>query len=97
MSTMEEMCEQMMMEHSSMGMVEMGHDAGHKEMMQSNHTSETSECEMSVDCDCNTGKTLTAANPAARTERPPAPRAFATRPSRPNRAAADHGRQSRAP
>ncbi|MFY0698129.1 MAG: hypothetical protein JXR11_09790 [Balneola sp.] len=60
MSTMEEMCEQMMMNHSSMDMAEMDHDAGHQDMMQSNHTSESSECEMTVDCDCMTDKNLIA-------------------------------------
>lgn len=57
---MEEMCEQMMMDHSSMEMAEMDHDAGHQDMMQSNHTSESSECEMTVDCDCSIDKNLIA-------------------------------------
>ncbi len=50
-STMEEMCEQMM-NHSSEDMFEMEHGASHKDMMQSNHTSDIAECDMDVDCDC---------------------------------------------
>ncbi len=62
MSTMEEMCEQMMMDHSSMGMVEMGHETEHHDMdmMHEKETSTSSDCEMTVDCDCNTDKDLIA-------------------------------------
>jgi|TARA_R110001599_G_scaffold1889_4_gene9796 hypothetical protein len=59
---MEEMCEQMMMDHSSMGMVEMGHDKEHQDMdmMHEKEPSTSSDCEMTVDCDCNTDKDLIA-------------------------------------
>lgn len=62
MSTMEEVCERMMTEHSSTGMVEMGHDTGHQDMnmMHEKETSTSSECEMTVDCDCMTDKNLIA-------------------------------------
>lgn len=62
MSNMEEMCEQMMMDHSSMGMVEMGHDTDHQDMnmMHEKETSTSSECEMTVDCNCMTDKNLIA-------------------------------------
>ena len=52
MSTMEEVCERMMM-HSSMEMTVMGHDAGHQDMMYEKMTTTSSDCEMTVDCDCN--------------------------------------------
>ncbi|MBO6571259.1 MAG: hypothetical protein JJ958_02335 [Balneola sp.] len=59
MSTMEEVCERMMM-HSSMEMTVMGHDAGHQDMMYEKMTTTSSDCEMTVDCDCMTDKTLIA-------------------------------------
>ncbi len=61
-TTMEEMCEQMMMDHSSMDMTEMGHDTGHQDMnmMHGKDISTSSECEMNVDCDCKTDKNLIA-------------------------------------
>lgn len=51
---MEEMCEQMMMDHSSMEMAEMGHEAEHQDMnmMHEKERSTSSDCEMTVDCDC---------------------------------------------
>ena len=60
MSTMEEMCEQMMMDHSSMDMAEMEHDAGHQDMMHGKKATDSFECEMTVDCDCMTDKNLIA-------------------------------------
>lgn len=51
---MEEMCEQMMIDHSSMDMAEMRHDAEHQDMnmMHEKERSTSSDCEMTVDCDC---------------------------------------------
>lgn len=59
---MEEMCEQMMMDHSSMDMAEMGHEAEHQDMnmMHKKERSTSSDCEMTVDCDCMTDKNLIA-------------------------------------
>ncbi len=59
---MEEMCEQMMMDHNSMEMAEMGHEAEHRDMnmMHEKEKSTSSDCKMTVDCDCMTDKTLIA-------------------------------------
>ncbi|MEP2447735.1 MAG: hypothetical protein ABJI69_10925 [Balneola sp.] len=58
MSTMEEMCEQMMMDHSATP--EMSHSGDHINMMDENNASDFSDCDMSVDCDCNIDKNLIA-------------------------------------
>ena len=52
MSTMDEMCEQMMMSHSSIEMADMGHDAKHADMMHKKDAWSSSDCEMLIDCDC---------------------------------------------
>ncbi len=51
---MEEMCEQMMMGHDSMEMNGMQHDVGHKDMMHEKDASNSSDCVMTIDCDCTT-------------------------------------------
>lgn len=51
---MEEMCEQMMMDHSSMEMNGMQHDVDHKDMMHEKKASNSSDCVMTIDCDCTT-------------------------------------------
>lgn len=53
---MEEMCEQMMMGHSSVDMAEMEQVAKHKhgDMMHEKDTSNSSDCVMTIDCDCTT-------------------------------------------
>ncbi|MEP1304671.1 MAG: hypothetical protein ABJK11_05185 [Balneola sp.] len=53
MSTMQKMCDQMMMDHDSMEMVEMKHDAGHKDMMHEKEPANSSDCSMTIDCDCS--------------------------------------------
>lgn len=50
---MEEMCEQMMMDHSSMELKGMQHGEGHKDMMHEKDASNSSDCLMTIDCDCN--------------------------------------------
>jgi len=50
MSTMEEMCDQMMMDHSAMS--EMSHSGDHMDMMDKEDASDSTECLMTIDCDC---------------------------------------------
>lgn len=58
MSTMEEMCDQMMMDHSSM--TEMTHSSNHKDMMHEESSPSTSDCLMTIDCDCTIDKDINA-------------------------------------
>lgn len=53
MSTMQKMCDQMMMDHDSIEMNEMKHDAGHKDMMHEKKPANSSDCSMTIDCDCS--------------------------------------------
>jgi len=58
MDSMEEMCDQMMMEHSSMS--EMAHSGNHNDMMHEKSTSNTTDCLMNIDCECTTEDDLIA-------------------------------------
>lgn len=58
MSTMEEMCNQMMMGHSSM--TDTTHSNDHKDMTHEESAPSTSDCLMTIDCDCTVENVINA-------------------------------------
>ncbi|MEP5943249.1 MAG: hypothetical protein ABJ356_01745, partial [Balneola sp.] len=58
MSTMEKMCDEMMMDHSSM--MDMEHSSDHGDMGDEKSSPDSSDCLMTIDCDCTVESVINA-------------------------------------
>ncbi|MFY0685183.1 MAG: hypothetical protein JXR20_11560 [Balneola sp.] len=58
MSTMEKMCDEMMMDHSSM--MDMEHSSDHGVMEHEESSPDSSDCLMTIDCDCTVESVINA-------------------------------------